>query len=100
MIVQVTAGGARLLQPEDTRRLSLSVAKDMNQADLAAAVAPLGTLGDGGHLWIDPEWIRRNSALSQDPRWQAAITEMVAFAQGQGWTQPGTGRIRAHIQRI
>ena len=99
MIIRVAPGqGARLEAPEDFKGFKVVVEGGLEGPALAAALGAAGRL-DGAHVWVAPDWLRAASGLAGTPTWDAGLAGMLAYAEQKGWTEPGTGAIRGHIER-
>lgn len=48
------------------------------------------------HVWIDPATLAELSGRSEDENWCDRLTQMVTYADSNGWTDEH-GRLRAHI---
>ncbi|MCB1395200.1 MAG: flavin reductase [Rhodobacteraceae bacterium] len=95
-IVLTAAGIVRLEAAEDFGRLSVVIEPQPE----AAAQRVLGSISqpcDEGHVWIHPE-VLRTLAGRRDADWQEGLSQMAAFAQSRGWTNPA-GAFRVHLER-
>ena len=89
-----------LVEPEDLKSLKVAVRGPGTEAELAAALAPVGRLAPGGaDAFLDVDLLAGLAGeLAADPRWRAAYGEMVAYAGGKGWVD-ADGRVQAHVER-
>ena len=102
MFVSVAGSGARVLEPEDTKRLAVRVHE---AADLARAIATLGRVdADGEHVWLTIESLRSTALAAVEPdrrdRWVESFDAMVAYAVSKGWGSADGRAVRAHIERV
>jgi len=99
MIIRIAPGQpARLEAPEDFKGFKVVVEGGLADAALAAALGPAGRL-EGAHVWVARDWLRAASGLAGNATWEAGLSGMLAYAEKKGWTEPGTGAIRGHIER-
>lgn len=89
-----------LVDPTDfTRFRVLVLAPAGRTTGLTEALKGLGRIdtGSGSHAFITPHGLRSLAGdLADDPRWNASLDGMIAYASSQGWTATD-GAIRAHI---
>jgi hypothetical protein len=93
MIITIGAQNSPSLDDADNFR-AFKVVCEAERDSCAAQFSQVGRL-DGDHLWVDPEWIRRNGRTDGD--WLAGLDKMIAYAGSSGWTD-ASGAIRAHIE--
>jgi hypothetical protein len=101
VFVNVTGSSARVLEPEDLKRLAVRVDTG---ADLVGAIAAIGRVDvDGEHVWLDIDALRTAAADGMDPAgrdaWIVDFDSMVAYATSKGWTSADGAALRAHIER-
>lgn len=94
MIVLIANGGCANL--EDVENFNDFNVVCAEHADLQlASQAGVGRV-DGSHMWVDPEWVRRNGK-PDNVRWLESFAGMIAYADKAGWIAPD-GAIRAHVE--
>lgn len=98
MIVQMDrAGAVSLAEADDFKGFKLVIAGDpAGWASRQAGFGDLARLESDKHAWVSEAGLR---ALGpQNPEWQGNLTRMIDYARSKGWTEPGTGAIRGHIE--
>lgn len=90
--------GVRVVNPRDLRSFAIIIMEGINPTSILAEYAAAGALSsDGRHMFVDPDWIRRNVVgLADDPAWLSEFDAMVRYAASKGWADD-LGRIRGHI---
>jgi hypothetical protein len=53
--------------------------------------------GDDGHMWLEVAALRDWAGAGKDATWHARFTDMITYAEGQGWVDPAGTAVRAHI---
>jgi hypothetical protein len=93
MFIKISASGGASLEDASNVK-AFKVVKEEGEA----ADAALGRLGraDGGHVWIDPQWVRTHGPAG-DAGWCAGFDRMLSYAKGAGWMD-AEGAVRAHIE--
>lgn len=99
MFIRIDAASqtSRLEEPEDLKKFHVQLDGELEEAALAALLAPWGAL-DGEHAWIAPASLQAAASGRVSESWPGAFEAMVAYARTKGWCD-GEGRLRAHLQR-
>jgi hypothetical protein len=94
VIVEIAAGGTRLLEADDFH--SFKVVTD-DPASLAAG----GVLArvEGGHAWVLTEAVRELAGAARTPEWEERFDGMLEFARSHGWVDDEAGAVRAHVEQ-
>lgn len=96
MIVRVdTDDGATLEQPEDCRAFHVE-ASGVDLHAVAAALGPRPPAPDD-HVWVEVDWVRRQSAGRVADGWDGDFAKMLDFAAGRGWLDESGQAIQAHV---
>ena len=91
MLIRVAGDGAvRLEEPANLKQFKLVVEGDAAGEALKRALGAAGRV-EGEHVWVSPDWLRRESGMAADVTWQEGFARMVEFARGKGWVDT-TGR--------
>ncbi|HEX3592660.1 MAG TPA: hypothetical protein VHV74_23800 [Pseudonocardiaceae bacterium] len=87
----------QLVEPDDFQRFAVVVSGPPNRLpDVAAALAPLGTVdAGGGHAYLRPDAVR--GLTDADDTWDAGFARMIDYARDHGWVD-AAGRVRAHVE--
>jgi hypothetical protein len=87
-----------LCRPDDFRSFSVSIAGGRRSpTEVRAALERLGRPEGEGHVFVDVgQLLRLAGSRRHDPRWLAALDEMVSFARSRGWVD-AAGGVRAHV---
>ncbi len=99
--MELAADGHRLelVDPDGFTNLAVVVVGEGPRSDLAAAIAPLGALGDDGDAFLDVEALAELAGeRARDPGWRSRYEGMIAYARAKGWVD-GEGRVQAHVER-
>jgi len=102
MIVVVTTDDARrdgvirLDDRDNFAELAVDAVGLSREAVTAVVVSTGAGAVDGDHLWIDVDFLRGCGRGTDE--WNTALAAMVDYAAGKGWTDSGSGRVRAHIR--
>lgn len=96
MIVQISpSGGVSLVNFDNFRAFHVST--HLGPDESRASLERLGGSLVDDHAWIPPEWIR-SSGAPEDAAWLSQLDSMLQYASSKDWVEPGTGRIRAHVE--
>jgi predicted transcriptional regulator len=90
----------KLDHPDSFTEFSVLADPDLAPAELDAALDSLAESYDGTHVFIAQSTIRAAAGeLGAKAGWNAALAQMVEFAQSHGWVDK-SGNIRAHVQHL
>jgi hypothetical protein len=96
MIIRIDlAGAATLDDVDDFKAFKVSAACGANQ--LPQALTGLGRLDANDHAWISRTWLLAQGR-PDDGKWLAGFGAMQQYASAQGWADPATDSLRAHIE--
>jgi hypothetical protein len=89
-------------EPDDCTRLHIvsSGLTDEQVLQLLAARGAALAHPQPGHIRIRVEWLRSSaqaSVVSED--WSTRFAQMLRYSEEQGWLEPGTQTLAAHIAR-
>lgn len=100
-VILAPGSAPRLEGAADFKRFSIQLnpaPTTGTNADLHAALAPVGVADGDSHAWVRPDALRALSPQAGHPDWEEGFAAMLRFAGQHGWTDD-QGRIRAHIER-
>ncbi len=97
MQVVIGSGSAELVEADVFTALSVSVGSldDQTVADTVRREG-LGVAELPGHVWLEPDALRRLAGAAATAEWMTSFDGMVAYAVAKGWADDD-GRIRAHV---
>ncbi len=91
---------ARLEDPRNFKSFKVVVeSAAISDAQLAAALAGVGTVADSKTVWIAEKWLRGQVGLADDKAWQDSLSGMIQFARKHGWVDESKGTVRAHVEQ-
>lgn len=99
MIVQLSAGAARVAEPDDCTRLHVATSLPADAVDEALRGSGAGRLAPEGDALLDVETLRRRARAAADaPDWDDRWTTMIDYARSKGWVTADDAAVRAHVE--
>jgi len=99
--MRILVSSSGVLLDEADRFDGFKIVSNLNDEEIEQELRDSAGYRDGqGYFWIEREWIIAQAPAANQSSWQESFGKMVTFATTQGWTDPVTGAIRAHVQRL
>ena len=97
MELNLGAGAARLVDPEDLTSFAVVLEGDGDPSSKALAAG--GVLGFGDHAWVRTDALRRLAGPLATPEWEDGFARMLDYARTRGWVDDEHGAVRGHVER-
>ena len=97
MELNLGAGAARLVDPEDLTSFAVVLEGDGDPSPKALAAG--GVLGFGDHAWVRTDALRRLAGPLATPEWEDGFARMLDYARTRGWVDDEHGAVRGHVER-
>jgi hypothetical protein len=97
MYIRVTGSSVSLEEPEDTRKLSITVGAPSEDLDQVLRGSGWG-MTDGAEALIDVEVLRRAASGRVTANWNDDFKIMIDYARSRGWLSPDERFVRAHVE--
>jgi hypothetical protein len=93
--------GIALRESEDFKSFKVvTLAATESGAQLAEAVAAIGTVDDDGHVWLSTDaLVELAGARGVEPDWAASFAAMLDYARSHGFLSADGTEVRAHVER-
>ncbi len=98
--VQISANEITLIEPNVFNSFDLIAdPADASEADVAAALGPVGSPAGDDHVWISVDEVQRLAGSAVTSEWESNFENMLAYAASMEWTNEDQTMIKAHIAR-
>jgi hypothetical protein len=99
VIVQLSAGSARVAEADDCTRLHVTTSLPADAVDDALRGSGLGRLDSDENVLLDRETLRtRARAAAGAPDWDERWAAMIGHARSKGWLTADDVAVRAHVE--
>jgi hypothetical protein len=99
VIVQLSAGSARVAEADDCTRLHVATSLPADAVDDALRQSGTGHLDTGEDALLDLETLRnRARADAREPGWDEKWAAMIDYARTKGWVTADDAAVRAHVE--
>lgn len=92
--IDVSAGSAELLDPEDMKAFDIELA---GGSDVAAAARAAGLPRFEQHGWVPVALLRELAGEARTPEWDAQLDGLVGYARSKGWYDEEHAAVRGHV---
>ena len=98
MIVQLSAGSARVAEPDDCTRLHVATSLPADAVGDALLGSGIGRL-EATDALLDLETLRERAREgAREPDWDEKWTKMIDYARKKGWVTADDAAVRAHVE--